>query len=563
MYTQFFGLKQPPFSISPDPRYLFMSERHREALAHLLYGINSGGGLVLLTGEIGTGKTTVCRSFLEQLPAGCNLAYIFNPKLTVPELLQSICDEFHIDVPAGAGAKNSIDALNRYLLAAHAGGRNSVLVIDEAQNLSAEVLEQLRLLTNLETNERKLLQIILIGQPELRTLLERPELRQLAQRVIAHYHLTALTERETASYIQHRFAVAGLASASPIQQPVMKYIHQLTSGVPRHINLMCDRALLGAYARGTREVDRGIVALAAQELFISRSTPPSRPRNIGRRRGIAIGVLAGAMALGTTAWTMSGPDLRKLVGQQWASSIALPEWLGGSTASVEDKESKPGAATAAATETNAGIVLASAVPSTLEAADTQALTEQQALAQLAQLWGSSADNSSCDTWSGELRCHRSKGGIAELRQLDRPAVVTLYDDQARPTYALLTALVGDRAQLGMGKTKRSIGIGELMRRFRGEFITLWRAPQTFRHTVEMRDRGPHVDWIATRIATLTGDTPPPAGDPFSQATVQQVRSFQQAQGLFVDGVVGPITLMHLNRAAGMPEPRLLEYAAAE
>ncbi|MDP9109381.1 MAG: AAA family ATPase, partial [Pseudomonadota bacterium] len=197
MYKRFFGLRHSPFSIAPDPRYLFMSERHREALAHLLFGLNGGGGFVLLTGEIGAGKTTVCRLFLEQIPARCNVAYIFNPKQTVIELLQSICDEFGVPtVPQGhvaATVKDFIDPLNRYLLATHAVHQNNVLIIDEAQNLSADVLEQLRLLTNLETSERKLLQIILIGQPELRAMLARPELEQLAQRVIARFHLDALT----------------------------------------------------------------------------------------------------------------------------------------------------------------------------------------------------------------------------------------------------------------------------------------------------------------------------------------------------------------------------------
>jgi general secretion pathway protein A len=176
MYQQFFGLKREPFSIAPDPRYLFMSERHREALAHLLYGLRGGGGFVLLTGEIGAGKTTVCRCFLEQVPRRCNVAYIFNPKQTVEELLKSVCDEFRIPAerPRAAGtptAKDHVDALNEFLLKTHAVGQNNVLIIDEAQMLSADVLEQLRLLTNLETNERKLLQIILIGQPELRDML--------------------------------------------------------------------------------------------------------------------------------------------------------------------------------------------------------------------------------------------------------------------------------------------------------------------------------------------------------------------------------------------------------
>jgi len=222
MYTRFFGLHQQPFSIAPDPRYLFMSERHREALAHLLYGLNGGGGFVLLTGEIGAGKTTVCRLFLEQIPAQCNVAYIFNPKQTAVELLQSICDEFGVIIPgnpAGAPAatiKNYIDPLNAFLLSSHAVQKNNILIIDEAQNLALDVLEQLRLLTNLETNERKLLQIILIGQPELRAMLSRPELEQLAQRVVARFHLEALSVKETTLYIAHRLGVAGMEHRLPV-----------------------------------------------------------------------------------------------------------------------------------------------------------------------------------------------------------------------------------------------------------------------------------------------------------------------------------------------------------
>src|ERR1017187_9572946 len=225
MYAPFFGLNQKPFSIAPDPRYLFMSERHREALAHLLYGVTgrggagAGGGFVLLTGDIGTGKTTICRCFLEQIPADCHVAYIFNPKLSVIELLQSICEEFHIVLAPGGSspptAKDYIDALNVFLLRSHAAGHSSVLIIDEAQNLAPEVLEQLRLLTNLETHERKLLQIVLIGQPELRAMLARPELEQLAQRVIARFHLDALNASESRQYIQHRLSVAGHSGALP------------------------------------------------------------------------------------------------------------------------------------------------------------------------------------------------------------------------------------------------------------------------------------------------------------------------------------------------------------
>ena len=215
MYPAYFGLSEAPFSITPDPHYLFLSKRHQEALAHLLYGAGENGGFLQLTGEVGTGKTTVCRAFLEQLPDRVDVALILNPALTVPELLHTICDEFGIPIPIGeTSTKRMVDRLNQYLLHAHAQGRRPLLMIDEAQNLSAEVLEQIRLLTNLETPKHKLLQIFLVGQPELRELLERKGLRQVAQRITARYHLLPLNGKETRSYIQHRLAVAGAATES-------------------------------------------------------------------------------------------------------------------------------------------------------------------------------------------------------------------------------------------------------------------------------------------------------------------------------------------------------------
>ena len=279
MYARQFGLTQDPFSIAPDPRFLYMSERHREALAHLLFGVagidgqsgGAGGGFVLLTGDIGTGKTTICRCFLEQTPAGCHVAYIFNPKLSVIELLQSICEEFHIVLTKSdahaPSVKDHVDALNAFLLQSHAAGQNCVLVIDEAQNLAPDVLEQLRLLTNLETAERKLLQIVLIGQPELRTMLAQPALEQLAQRVIARYHLDALNEDEALQYIAHRLAVAGHVGRLPFDNAALQRVYQLTKGVPRRINLLCGRAMLGAWANCQLMVSRAVVDKAAAEVF--------------------------------------------------------------------------------------------------------------------------------------------------------------------------------------------------------------------------------------------------------------------------------------------------------
>lgn len=321
MYAAYFGLSHDPFSIAPDPRFLFMSERHREALAHLVYGLGGAGGFVLLTGEIGAGKTTVCRCFLEQVPRRCNVAYIFNPKLTATELLRTICDEFHIPYGQAGRAgeptvKDYLDPLNEYLLRTHAVGQNNILIIDEAQNLSAEVLEQLRLLTNLETRERKLLQIVLIGQPELRAMVARPDLEQLAQRVIARYHLDALTPAETAQYIGHRLAVAGLRGPAPFDGQAVRRIHELTRGIPRRINLLCDRALLGAYARGQSRVDRRLLDQAAREVF--GQTPR---RRWAFWRGVAPAVLA-AVAVPAAWWHGDLPGSRPL-----AQDGAAMHWI--------------------------------------------------------------------------------------------------------------------------------------------------------------------------------------------------------------------------------------------
>ncbi|HOL38570.1 MAG TPA: AAA family ATPase, partial [Rubrivivax sp.] len=299
MYLEHFRLRKEPFSTAPDPRFLFMTEQHREALAHLLYGVRAGGGFVLLTGAIGAGKTTICRCFLEQVPEECSVAYIFNPSLTVLELLQTVCQEFGIAVPAAAqlSVKMHVEALNGFLLALHGRGGNAVLVIDEAQSLAPEVLEQLRLLTNLETDERKLLQIILIGQPELRQMLARPDLEQLAQRVIARYHLDALDAAQTQAYVRHRVAVAG-GEEAPFERDALAALHALSRGVPRRINLLADRALLGAYAKGQRRVDRSTLGRAALEVF------GAEPRR-GRAGSWVASVAAGALLAAGVAWWLT------------------------------------------------------------------------------------------------------------------------------------------------------------------------------------------------------------------------------------------------------------------
>lgn len=345
MYAEYFGLKQAAFSIAPDPHYLFMSERHREALAHLLYGLGGGGGFVLLTGEIGAGKTTVCRCFLEQIPKRCNVAYIFNPKLTVVELMRSVCDEFLVPYPnrrpGTATVTDYLDPLNAFLLRTHGVGQNNVLIIDEAQNLSPDVLEQLRLMTNLETHERKLLQIILIGQPELRDMVAQPGLQQLAQRVIARFHLEALSEDETAQYIRHRLAVAGMSGPIPFPVDSLKRIHRLCRGVPRRINLLCDRALLGAYAGGKVAVDRHIIDKAAREVFDASEVNALTGAAV-KRSPLLLTLVLG-MALGALAWA----------GGNW--------WLGRTHAAVTPIDAP--AAASAATAASAASASASAAES--------------------------------------------------------------------------------------------------------------------------------------------------------------------------------------------------------
>ena len=522
MYNHYFQLKGAPFSIAPDPRYLFMSERHREALAHLLYGVGSGGGFVLLTGEIGAGKTTVCRCFMEQLPDNCRLAYIFNPRLSVEELLLSVCDELRIELPpAGTplGLKGYVDAINRTLLASHAQGLNNVLVIDEAQNLSAEVLEQLRLLTNLETSERKLLQIILIGQPELRTMLARPELEQLAQRVIARYHLGPLSEPETGAYVAHRLAVSG-ASGMPFPPALTPAIHALSHGVPRRINLLCDRALLGAYVENSPQVTRQILVRAAGEVFAGEPAPWRLRLPI-----VGGGVLAAVAAVSVAA----------------AAWQVLPE-----------RAAAPVAAVPTAVQATARV--RAAVP------PVQA-DEQNAVRELALLWGKKLEGSaSCEAAQGlGLRCYQGRGGLYELRQLNRPAVVTLHDGP-RTGYAVLSAMDDQGVTLGAGARRERIDLATFVSRFGGEFTTFWRMPRAFREQVSEGDRGADVDWLAAQLARLDGAPAPAAGRALDAATREALRRFQAAHNLKADGVAGPRTTMRLNQLSGVPEPRLLAPA---
>ena len=275
MYESYFGLTERPFSIAPDPQYLYMSARHKEAMAHLSYGLSQGGCFIVLTGEVGTGKTTLCRNLMTDLPDNVDLALILNANINESELLQTICDELKISYEESHSQKQLLDLINQHLLSTFAKNRHTVLIIDEAQLLSRDVLEQIRLLTNLETTKHKLLQIILIGQPELNDMLMRNDLRQLAQRVTARYHLGELKRSEIEEYVNYRLGVAGCKQPLFSSQALSK-LHQLTDGIPRKINVLADHALLSAYALKQRMVDSTNIRESAKEVFFTTNPSPTK-----------------------------------------------------------------------------------------------------------------------------------------------------------------------------------------------------------------------------------------------------------------------------------------------
>ncbi len=600
MYAPFFGLSKEPFSIAPDPRFLFMSDMHREALAHLLYGVSGGGGFVLLTGEIGAGKTTVCRAFLDQVPAHCAVAYIFNPKLTVVELLQTICEEFGVDTPPGsasaapappASLKDYVDALNRYLLAAHAAGCHTVLIIDEAQSLAPDVLEQLRLLTNLETAEKKLLQIVLIGQPELRDMLARPDLEQLAQRVIARYHLPALSAAETGQYIQHRLAVAGPAGArEPFDARALARIHALTGGVPRRINLLCDRALLGAYAHGQPRVNAAMVDKAAGEVFgPARLAAAPAGRGLGRRPAV-IGALVGGLALLAAAGWVWRADLlggAGVIARPVAAGAAGAAGAASAAGRAAASAASPGALAAASAVAGAGSGAGAASaaapadgpagkPAALAGDASPALVEPAAV--LASAWRDEAaawrdlalhwkltlpQGEPCEQALAEgLVCYRAASGLGVLRQVARPALLQLRGPAGETAYVKLLGVDATGATLAAGDKRWRVPLPALASIWRGEFATYWRAPPGWRPGPDATDAPATQAWLQQRLAAAgvpasaaaagASANAPPSG---AVQLREQVRTFQVANGLQADGRAGPLTLMLLGRA---DEPSLLQ-----
>ncbi len=530
MYASFFGLNEKPFSITPDPRFLFLSERHAEALAHLVYGVNEAGGFIQLTGEVGTGKTTVVRSLLAQAPKHAEIALILNPRMTPAEFLLAICEELGIDLEqrSAGSLKDLVDLLSVHLLKAHAGGKRIVLVVDEAQNLAPEVLEQVRLLTNLETETQKLLQIILIGQPELRELLDRTELRQLAQRITARYHLDPLSTGETAAYVRHRLRVAG-ATREVFANGALREINRLSGGVPRLINIICDRALLGAFTEDRHLVSANVVRRAAGEVF----GRPIQPRWLPWVSVSAVGALTVASV-----------------------ALLLPRFL------PVDAPPPPVAAVPAPAPKPAP-------PPDLDRLLTQYSSEtdpDSAFNKLFSLWGiryaADSEDPCTQALQSGLECLAQRGSLAQLRLFNRPAVLNVVDSQGHAHQLVLAGLDDEHAQIALGGAQREIGIGDLSRSWFGDYVLLWRSAGGGSEPLALGARSERVKWLRDSLRRVNRlPVEEPANDRFDASLVTLVEEFQRRNRLAVDGIAGVQTQVALDAALNDATTPFLHEAA--
>ena len=546
MYTSFFGLGEKPFAITPDPRYLFMSERHAEALAHLLYGINEAGGFIQLTGEVGTGKTTVVRSLLERMPGHADVAVILNPQLTPVEFVLTICEELGIFMrdDDASSIKDLVDLLNKRLLEAHAKGRRVVVIVDEAQNLTPETLEQVRLLTNLETASQKLLQIILIGQPELREVLSRVELRQLAQRITGRYHLDPLSRAETAAYVSHRLKVAGSATGDVFSATALREVHRLSNGIPRIINVICDRALLGAFTQEEHRIGPALVREAAGEVYGRSFSPQWTKLLVGVSAAVAVAGLAiGIWLLWPQGSTSHAGDEDKVVSLQ-AQPQAVP-----TSVEIAPVASTPQPAAPTGQD----------MENLLKAQPGQTTTET-AFAQLFALWGAKFDAAKgrpCNQAQQQgLECVYQQGSWGQLRTLNRPAILTLIDDAGNAHQVVIAGLSSEAAQVRFADVTREISIASLSRLWFGDYLILWRPQVATPRALSAGMQGAGVRWLRDSLNTAHGKAKDGnASDVYDEELVRMVEEFQRQHRLNVDGIAGvqtQIVLDTVTNSTGAP-----------
>ncbi len=552
MYTSFFGLNEKPFSITPDPRYLYMSERHAEALAHLIYGVKESGGFIQLTGEVGTGKTTLVRSLLQQLPDFADVAVVLNSQLSRVEFLTSICEELHIGVPEQRNSIKALtDTLNVFLLRNHGLGRRTILIVDEAQNLRVDVLEQVRLLTNLETAKQKLLQIILIGQPELREVLERNDMRQLAQRITGRYHLEPLSRDESSAYIDHRLKVAG-AIGQIFTVPAKRELFRLSGGIPRMINVIADRALLGAFTLEQHQLTPELVREAAAEVF---DRPAGRfawwRRSWLTRRAGLVGLTAAGLAIVLAS---------AFAGVQWlrANRDEQPQSAAVVAATTPEPELPvPVAPLAAAEDQEPAVPLA-----TLLKANASKTGTDTAFTTLFRLWNVDLkDDTKRPCVQAEeqgLHCLYQRGTLDQVRTLGRPVIMTLRDRNSDPHQVVLAGLGPQTAEIDIDGTEFLVANSELEELWFGEYLLLWRPGTSAVKSFLPGMRDPDIRWLRKSLAWIQGNPVDPMdSDLYDDNLTARVRDYQRTRLLPVDGIAGPATQAAINSDLGGGDmPRL-------
>ena len=571
IYLQHFALKREPFSIVPDPDFLYPSQQHRQAVAHLKYGLDREGGFILLTGEVGTGKTTLTRTMLQRIPAHVRVAYVLNSKLNETDLLASICDELAIKRQKSkhlSFSKICIDALNQDLLASHAKGQKTLIVIEEAQNLSADVLETLRLLSNLETNTHKLLHILLVGQPELLEILGQKQLRQLNQRVVSRFHLLPLDQSELPNYINHRLHHAG--AAGPIfDQGCIKMLFRLTKGVPRLINLICHQSLLAAYSLGAKSVSPALVKDASVEILsgLDNGKPSTSNKPLIVLLLLVLVMVSVFMLLPRS--TLDSLALLVAVDKPNAEIV---------TSKAENIVSKGTGPTAEDVNENYNelLVVNDLVADSVEQSDTLSFIVEESIIGSGFTETSNPLVNLLAAWSiasSEVYSPEAFAGIATtfglqsekvtqaapwmLNAIDRPGIVVLNENGGLLKSYLLTYIDDDSVTLKMKNGEIDLDLDQFKDRWTGSFLYLWRPHKEFDLLMQGDTDQLAMSWLQEKLSMDDeGIEKVIAGGRYTEAVKDQVVGFQRRHGLKADGIVGRQTLMRLNELFDDEIPRL-------